>query len=60
MVMPKFFTGGYWPRTLKSQVGFIRGIDLCCKRFATNTNAPMCIFVGECPTTGGFSANCFG
>jgi hypothetical protein len=47
------------PRILKSQVKFILGIDSSCAIFATNTNAPKCIFVGKCLAIGGFSTNCF-
>jgi len=60
MVMPRFFTRGYEPRTFKSQVEFILGIDSCFAIFAIDTNAPMCIFVGKCSTIGGFSANLLG
>jgi hypothetical protein len=38
MFMPKSFIGGYGPRTLKSQVGFIRGFNSCCETFIANTN----------------------
>jgi hypothetical protein len=37
----------------QSQVKFILRIDSCCATFITITYAPMCIFVGECPTIGG-------
>jgi hypothetical protein len=36
------------------------GIDSRYATFVTFTYAPMCIFVGECPTIGGFYANYFG
>ncbi len=58
--MPRSFINKYGPGTFKSQVKFILGIDSCCAIFAIDTNAPMCIFIKECPTVGGFLTNCFG
>jgi hypothetical protein len=60
MVMPRSFIGRYEPRTFRSQVKFILGIDLYYAIFAIDTDAPMCIFVGKCPTIGGFLDNYFG
>jgi len=54
MAMPRSFTSRYEPRIFRSHVGFILKIDSCCAILATNTYAPMCIFVGKCPTIGGF------
>jgi hypothetical protein len=54
MTMPRSFTSGYKPRIFQSHVGFILGIDSCYATLVTNTYAPMCIFVGKCPTIGGF------
>jgi hypothetical protein len=52
--MPRSFISGYGPRTFQSQVRFILGIDSCCATFVAITYASMYIFVGECPTIGGF------
>jgi hypothetical protein len=52
--MLRSFIGGYMPRILKSQVRFILGIDSSSATFATDTNAPMCIFVGNVLPLGDF------
>jgi hypothetical protein len=54
MAMLRSSIGEYRPRTFQSQVRFILRIDLCCETFAIVKYAPMFIFVGECPTIGGF------
>ncbi len=55
MAMPRSFNGGYGPKTFKSHMKFVLGIDSCCVIFVINTHAPMCIFIGKCPTIGDFS-----